>query len=85
MLNNKLTRALNCNGILYTFVRSLEDKFHQKTGTTSSKVILGIYHEESAFVKISTSDSATHKIMPTPLLNVRQKSSSGILPHVFNC
>ena len=68
-LKNKVNRQINQNGQLFVFVRYGEDDYHQVSDEPTEEIELrGIYHTSNSFVQVSTSDGASIKRKPQPMI-----------------
>lgn len=65
----RMQRALNTNGVMYSFNRKGKNDFGEATGTSEEvKALKGIYHEQSAYVAQTTSEGSKTSSKKVPMI-----------------
>lgn len=77
----KLKRALNSQGISYTFSRYAKNSYKEPTDTVSSSVTLkGIYHQTSGYIGVGITEAARVYTKPQPMLLTTYEDAKSLYP-----
>ena len=65
---NKLARLVRVQGVEYTFQRNILNDFKEPTGTASSTVIKGVFHQTTTHLTVIEGDAASVQTKPNPFI-----------------
>lgn len=67
-LENRTKRQLLTRGTEFTFLRDIEDKYHQSVGADEVVTVRGIYHESNGYISVNKADSTLVQSKKTPMI-----------------
>ena len=66
-LKNKISRFIKTSGTSFIFTHMVEDNYHQKVEGEKISIV-GVYHEKSSFITLTTSDSGQVQRKKSPMI-----------------
>lgn len=66
-LKHRMERLLKCKGKEYLFISKGEDEFHQPIDNSEFSIV-GVYHEQNSFIRVSNTDAASVQRKKSPMI-----------------